>query len=126
MTHRDVATARCQGPTAFRHRWYRALAYALAATRSPAGVVFESTPTDPIPRITVRPGELIETVRAGPVGAAVPLDEGVVPPAPEPPCGWADRLLIVVPAPPPARWPWSRPTVLGARSSLGRDRKSVV
>jgi hypothetical protein len=120
MTPREVATARCQGPTAFRRRWYRSLAYALAATPSPAGVVFEATHAEPVPRLTVRPRELIETVRAGPFGASVPLEEGAVPPASEPPVGWIGQLLAVVPAPPPARWPWSRPTVLGAGTSMDR------
>ena len=120
MAPREIAAARCRGPAAFRLRWYRALAYALAATPSPAGVVFESTAADPEPGLTVRPGALIDTVRAGPLGASVPLELGAVPRAPEPPRGWPDRVLGIAPAPLPDRWPWSRPTVLGAGASWDR------
>ena len=41
MADADAAAVHARGPPAFRLRAYRSLAYALAATAGPAGVVFD-------------------------------------------------------------------------------------
>jgi len=110
----DLAAAIGPSARTLRLRAYRSLAYALAATRSPAGVVFESTAEDVRPRLTFRPRSILETVRADPFGGSVPFEEIRPPAARAPPTGWPDRLFAIVPASVPARWPWSRPTIVGA------------
>lgn len=92
MTERPEWVARCTAPPVVRARWYRALASALVATAPPGGVVFESTNRDPTPVVTVRPGTLVETVRATPGVGSVALEAVAAHAAPRPPSGWPDRL----------------------------------
>lgn len=113
MADADAAAVHARGPPAFRLRAYRSLAYALAATAGPAGVVFESTGAEPRPRVSVRPRSVLATVHADPFGAAGAFEEIAVPRAPEPPPGWAERHFALVPFASPDRWPWSRPTAIG-------------
>ena len=120
MRAAETRAARCRAPSRFRRRGYRSLAYAIAATRPPAGLVFESTLAEPWPRITARPGSIFDTARADPASAAVPFEEIPVPDAPEPPAGWADRSFVVVPLSVPGQWPWRRPTVAGSRGAATR------
>ncbi len=61
MTTLPCRTVRPAGPYPARVRWYRALAYGLAATRD-SGAVFESSRTVPVPRITVRPASVLDAV----------------------------------------------------------------
>jgi len=112
MSDRDVSSLRPRGPRSLRHRLYRSLAYALAASPSPAGIVFESTGADALPRVSLTPRQLLDSVRADPSGASGAFDEVPVPAAPEPPTGWPERGFAIVPLAGSGRWPWTRPTGL--------------
>ena len=98
MSSGEIATVRCEGPRALRSRWYRALADALVATAPPCGVLFEASLADPVPRVTVRPAELVETVRASPSVRGLRLGRLPVPPAHEPPGGGTDSLRSLIAA----------------------------
>ncbi len=107
MTAREPFAARCRGSAAERARWYRALASAVCATRSPCGAVFESDDRAPVPVVTVRPRSLVETVRASPGARTTGLDRVAGPEAPRPPAGWVDRIRQLVPLRPAGELPSS-------------------
>jgi hypothetical protein len=93
----ESLTVRCPGSPSLRTRWYRSLAHALAATASPCGALFEATSMDPVPRVTVRPSSLIETVRASPSLRSLSLERFATAPSHEPPEGGASELRLVIP-----------------------------
>ena len=99
MRIEDLATVRCEGPPALRARWYRSLADALAATAPPCGLLLEASLGEPVPRVTVRPASLIETVRANPGVQGLRLERYPTPPSLEPPPGGADHLRLLVASP---------------------------
>ena len=99
MSVEEFASVRCEGPPALRARWYRALGDALAATAPPCGLLFEASLEDPVPRVTVRPASLIETVRASPGLRGLRLERFPTPPNLEPPPGGADHLRLLVASP---------------------------
>jgi hypothetical protein len=97
VTPQETLTVRCRGPAAVRVRWYRSLAYALAATSGPGGILFEATHAQPIPWVTIRPRSLVDTFRATAPkwGDLVrPVDQL---PWLDPPSGWVERICSVVP-----------------------------
>ncbi len=126
MTEADVASIRPRAPPVVRARFYRSLAFALAATRPPAGVVFEATSLDSVPWLTVRPAALVATVRAATDATVVSrLETGVVPPSPKPPPGSSDRFGVLVPNSagtwtPPAPTGWA-PEATSYRNVLGSE-----
>ena len=104
MSTGEWASVRCRGPLALRHRWYRALADAVAATAPPGGLLLEASLEEPVPWITVRPASLIETVQASPGVRGVGLERSSTPSSPAPPeggDGYFRSLIASPPATPP-------------------------
>ncbi len=95
MSAPEGLTVRCSGATALRRRWYRSLAFALRSTAPPCGALFEATAADPVPRVTVRPAALVETVRAAPSLSGLRLEPFPSPPAHEPPRPGAEWLRVL-------------------------------
>jgi hypothetical protein len=93
----DVVSVRMALPARERRLRYRALAREIAATAGPAGAVFESLLSDPVPWVTVRPADLADVL--SPHRPASDAPSRVVP-APEPPRTLAaalDRFGVVLP-----------------------------
>ena len=90
MTPPGTLRVRPRGPAAVRTRWYRSLAYALAATRE-SGAVFEATLPDPVPVVTVGPASVIELVGGAPTERRP--ENGA---RPEPPIGWTQSMRSLV------------------------------
>ncbi len=123
MSEEPLLAVRCAGPEVLRRRWYRTLAYALAATSHPSGVLFESALPDPVPWVTVRPASLIETVRASPSARVLPLERRPRPPALEPPeAGVGAMRHLIHDAPRGGKTPWNlvgRPEPADLRHLVG-------
>ena len=96
MSAPDTVTVRPDASEPVRLRWYRSLAYAVAATAGPSGVVFEATNLEPIPWVTVRPRSLVDTFRAAQPDRRATLTPCAKAPSVEPPRGWARRVRYLV------------------------------
>ncbi len=112
MRARSTLTVRCVGPGPVRARWYRSLAHALAATAC-GEALFESTRTDPVPWVTVRPGSLIATLSGSLGGGRIVVAPGGVAPVRSPPRAWAEAIRVLT-----ATFPRLSGTV--DRSEVGR------
>jgi hypothetical protein len=99
VTRSDAASLRCRAPYRVRVLLYRALAHEIAVTAVPAGAVFESTASDPIPWVTVRPGGLLGAALRGSPVEFGPVDAVASGTAPRPPGGLFDRVGTVVSEP---------------------------
>lgn len=110
-------TVRCLEPAGARMRWYRSLAYALAATRD-SGAVFESTLDEPVPWVTVRPGAVLDTARLADVRVA-PRAQRRIAAIGAPPPGWAEVYRSILS-------PFPRVQASAYRSEVGRDRPVAV
>jgi len=114
VTAGGMLTVRCLGPGPVRARWYRSLAYALAATPGPSGVVFESMNAPTIPWVTVRPRTLVDTFQAAASSPGRGLKRTDAAPPLEPPRGWVDGIRYVTSTAP-------RTASAAYRSEVGRD-----
>ncbi|MGB6500639.1 MAG: hypothetical protein WBG19_04480 [Thermoplasmata archaeon] len=84
MSVPEAASVRCDGPGPMRHRFYRALARTIEASRVPAAAVFVSAPDSLDLNLWVRPRALLDVVRADPVLSGATRDasdlRGLAPP----------------------------------------------
>ena len=104
MTVRDTATFRCRASPRTRSTLYHRLAHALATARRPAGAVFESIASDPVPWVTVRPSGVLEELRSESGPGFDPIEYTSTPSSPQPPVGSVGRLGVAVFRPPSAAW----------------------
>lgn len=102
-----------------RARWYRALAFALAASGEGSAAVFEATHAARAARVLLRPASVVATLAAGPFSASVPVATSPVPAAPRPPSGFSARSYVLQPAVAP-RPTWSRPPLSSGGIRLDR------
>ncbi len=109
MRARSAVAVHVRGAGPARERWYRSLAYALAATAS-SSAVFESTADAPVPWVTIRPRSVIE---AFPKESGVRLEIAAAAPPPTPPVDWRSKVLALVA-------PFPRIPSSAFRSGIGR------
>ncbi len=105
MTRAEGVSAVCPGPYPVRRRFYRAVADGLVAAGPGAVALFESTLTEPIPRVTARPASLLAPVAATPTFAAPPVAPGPVRDADGPSGAGAEVYAVLV----GARGPFAPP-----------------
>jgi hypothetical protein len=116
MTNGDTVTFRCRASPRVRSMLCHALAHAILTAPPPAGVVFESTASDPEPRVTVRPARLLDALRSASAGTFDLAEFGPTPVSPEPPSGSVARVGVARALHPNAPWspdavPMRPPTV---------------
>ncbi|MGP8158887.1 MAG: hypothetical protein ACLPWO_04680 [Thermoplasmata archaeon] len=80
----DTVTVVCHGAPSQRRQWFGELARLIASAPSPAAALFESSLDRSLPRVTVRPTEIVDVLRRSLVGASVRVEERLAP-APTPP-----------------------------------------
>jgi hypothetical protein len=95
VSARPIVTVRVHGPAPARERWYRSLAYALAATAG-GSAVFESSGAEPLPWVTVRPKSVVEAMPGTSLAGAPTLELASGPPDREPPRGWPQFVRPLV------------------------------
>jgi hypothetical protein len=66
----------CHGSPPRRRQWYGELARLLASAPPPAAALFEGASDRSLPRVTVRPAEIVDVLRESVAGAPVQVDEG--------------------------------------------------
>ena len=75
MSSREAVTVLCRGAPSRRRQWYAELARLIAGAPTPAAALFEGSTDRPVPLVTVRPSELIDTLRESLAGASVRIEE---------------------------------------------------
>lgn len=83
MSSTGSVTVVCRAAPPLQRQWYTGLATLIAAAPSPAAALFEASRGTPL-RVTVRPAEVVETLRRSVVGRSVRI-EPAAPVAPVPP-----------------------------------------
>ncbi|MCI4339589.1 MAG: hypothetical protein L3J68_04580 [Thermoplasmata archaeon] len=96
MRRAETSAVRCRASFAVRRAFYQHLAQSVLGARSPAGVVFESTASDPAPLAIVRPRWVLEDMRASSRNMFGTPDFFATPPSPAPPPGAVDRTAVLV------------------------------
>jgi len=84
VTRTDAVTVVCHAAPSQRRQWFGELARLIASAPSPAAALFESSLDRSLPRVTVRPTEIVDVLRRSLVGASVRVEERPAP-APTPP-----------------------------------------
>ncbi|MGA7476693.1 MAG: hypothetical protein WBW47_05675 [Thermoplasmata archaeon] len=84
MSTADTATVLCHGSPSRRRQWCGELARLIASAPHPAAALFEGTSDRSLPRVTVRPSEIVDVLRESLAGASVRVEECLAP-SPTPP-----------------------------------------
>ena len=84
MSSDDTITVHCRGPPSRRRQWFGELARLIASAPHPAAALFEGATDGSLPRVTVRPAEIVEVLRESLAGASVRVEEHRAP-SPSPP-----------------------------------------
>jgi hypothetical protein len=96
---RDTASFRCAASYRVRVLLYRSLAHEIAVAPTPAGAVFESVGSDPVPWVTVRPASIAAVALGTAPGAYDPAELTATRPAPRPSSAALDLQGTIVPEP---------------------------
>ena len=96
MSTAHPVTVLCHGSPSRRRQWYAELARLIVSAPQPAAVLFEEASDRSLPRVTVRPTEILDVLRESVAGASVRVEEGRSPSSTPPPRFPCERIGCVV------------------------------